>query len=487
MNPSNSIYDLAIIGAGSGGLVAASFAAKVGAPVALIERTRVGGDCTWTGCVPSKALIKAAKVAHAATTSAAFGLGMTLGPVNLKAVLDSVHASIQTVYAAETPEVLRREGIDVFLAEARFTDAHALSLVPAAHPDSEAAHVEVPQTLTAKSVLICTGGHAMRPNIPGLRAVPYVTNETIFDLEVLPRHLLVLGGGPIAVEMAQAFRRLGAEVSLVQSDARLLPRDELEASEVILNRLRAEGVTVHLNMKVTRADQTGDEIALHSPSGMVRGDVLLVAVGRQPNVDALQLQNAGVHLSETGIPVDEYLRTNIKHIYAAGDVIGGPQFTHVAGFQAFTAARNALFPAASKGVQAHVPWTTFTDPEVAHCGMTEAQARQQFGDQIQVLMKPMSTVDRAITEHDTDGFIKVVMKDDATVLGATVVAERAGEIIHEWILAVEHGWKLNQIASAMHIYPTYAIANQQLASDFAVEEFLNSTAGKVLNRLRGRN
>jgi len=470
-------FDLAIIGAGSGGVVAAPFAARAGARVALIEKHRIGGDCTWTGCVPSKALLKAAKVAHSVRVANTFGLAATLEPVNLKRVMDYVRAAIQTVYAAETPEVLRHEGVDVFLAEASFVDAHTLSLL------SENGER---QTLSAKHILICTGGRAALPDIPGLREVPYITNETVFDMETLPQHLLVLGGGPIGLEMAQAFRRLGSEVTVLQSGARLLPKDEPEASDVLVQCLRAEGLTVHLNTRVTRATQAGDEIVLDTAAGPVSGDALLVAVGRRPNVESLKLQNAGVNFSEKGLPVDEHLRTNIRHIYAAGDVIGGPQFTHVAGFQAFTAARNALFPGASRGVSEHVPWTTFTEPEVAHCGMSEAEARQQYGDAVLVRTKPMTTVDRAVTESDVAGFIKVILKDDGTVLGATVVAERAGEIIHEWILAIEQGWKLNQLAGAMHVYPTYAIANQQLASDYAVESFLNSTAAKLLNRLSGR-
>jgi pyruvate/2-oxoglutarate dehydrogenase complex dihydrolipoamide dehydrogenase (E3) component len=226
------------------------------------------------------------------------------------------------------------------------------------------------------------------------------------------------------------------------------------------------------------------QIVLKTSSGEVAGDMLLVAVGRTPNADTLDLHKAGVAFTDKGITVDEQLRTNVKHIFAAGDVIGGPQFTHVAAFQAFTATRNALFPGASTGQITNVPWTTFTDPEVARAGMSEEQAQEKFGAEgIDVRRWNMDRVDRAVTESDTSGFIKVVHKKDGTVVGATIVAERAGEIIHEWALAIERKWKVGDIAGTMHVYPTYAIANQQLASSYAIDAFMESTVAKLFNRL----
>jgi len=487
-------YDLLIIGAGSGGLTAAPFAAKAGAKVALIERHRIGGDCTWTGCVPSKALLKAAKIAHDARLSAHFGLTATLEPVDLKRVMGYVRTAIDTIYQTETPERLKDEGIDVHMGAASFKDAHTLVIRP---PESgPPSNSDSPDTLTAyevsaKNVLICTGGRAVVPNVSGITDVPYHTNDTIFDLDVLPRHLLVLGGGPIGLELAQAFRRLGSEVTVLQSAGRLLPKDEPEASQLVLQILQGEGVTVHLSTQATAVERHGDAITLHTSAGDLTGDVLLVAAGRRPNVESLDLLGAGVAFSDKGVPVDEHLRTNIKHIYAAGDVIGGPQFTHVAGYQAFVAARNALFPGADKGIVESVPWTTFVDPEVAHVGLTEAEARAAghaagTSDEIGVQLWPMAKVDRAVTDGDTHGFIKLIHRKDGTVLGATIVAERAGEIIHEWALAIQNKWKIGALAGVIHVYPTYAIANQQLASAYSVESFINSSAGRVLNRLRGR-
>lgn len=467
-------YDLAIIGAGSGGLVAANFAAAAGAHVALIEKHRIGGDCTWTGCVPSKALLKAAKIAHQARTASRFGLCALLEPVNLKAVMDYVRQSIASVYQHESPEVLRAKGLEVFLGQARFTDAHTLRV---ALPDSET-------IIAAKHTIICSGARPLIPQVEGLEDVRHLTYETIFDLETLPKHLLVMGGGPIGIEMAQAFLRLGSEVSVFQSQPRLIPKDEPEAAEVLTECLRQEGAKLFLNAKVLSVSQTGSDIMLRTDASEFTGDALLVATGRTPNVDSLDLQNAGVNFSAKGIAVNDELQTNIKHIYAAGDCLGGPQFTHYAGYQAFYAARNALFPGSSKGVVQSVPWTTFTDPEIAHAGFTEAEARDRH-EEIGVRVMQMKQVDRAVTESDTAGFIKVIHKKDGTVLGATVVAERAGEVIHEWALAIAHNWKVSDLSGTIHVYPTYSIANQQLASEYSIETFLSGTAGKILKRLSG--
>jgi pyruvate/2-oxoglutarate dehydrogenase complex dihydrolipoamide dehydrogenase (E3) component len=468
-------YDLAIIGAGSGGLVAANFAAAAGARVALIEKHRIGGDCTWTGCVPSKALLKAAKVAHQARTASRFGLSVSLEPVNLKAVMDYVRQSIASVYQHEAPEVLRRKGLEVFMGQARFADPHTLKV---ARADGET-------TITAKSILICSGARPLTPSVEGLQDVKYLTYETIFDVDALPERLLVMGGGPIGIELAQAFLRFGSEVSVFQSQPRLLPRDEPEAAEVLARVLTEEGARLYLNSNVLAVSQTGDAITLRTNEGVFTSDALLVATGRRPTVDSMDLQNAGVHFTAQGISVDENLQTSVKHIYAAGDCSGGPQFTHYAGYQAFYAARNALFPGSSKGVVQSVPWTTFTDPEIAHAGLTEAEAREKYHNEIGVRVMQMERVDRAVTESDTAGFIKVIHKKDGTVVGATVVAERAGEVIHEWALAIAHSWKVSDLSGTIHVYPTYSIANQQLASEYSIEAFLGTTAGKLLKRLSG--
>jgi pyruvate/2-oxoglutarate dehydrogenase complex dihydrolipoamide dehydrogenase (E3) component len=464
-----------VIGAGSGGITAARFATRAGARVALIEKDRIGGDCTWTGCVPSKALLKVARVAHQARNASRFGLSATtIGPVDLKEVMDYVRRSISEVYRFETPEVLRQEGVDVRIGRARFEDANALAVASA----------EGETTITAKKIIICAGARPAIPNLEGLSDVPYLTSEQVYDLETLPEHLLVVGGGPVGVEMAQAFRRLGSRVSLFQGPDRLLPRDEPEAAETLARILRDEGVGLHRGARVTRVAPRDGGIMVHTDAGEVEGSVLLVATGRTPNVDTMDLPRAGVRFTEGGVPVDGSLRTNVKHIYAAGDVVGGPQFTHYAGYQAFIAARNALFLGASKGIVESVPWTTFTDPEVARAGLTEAEARNKYRERdVGVRFVTMEQVDRAVTESDTEGFIKVVHKKNGTVVGATVVAERAGESIHEWALAISNKLKMSDLAGTIHVYPTYSIANQQLASAYSVESFFKSKVGKALKRL----
>ncbi len=387
-----------------------------------------------------------------------------------------VRQAIERVYQYESPETLQEEGVEVLKGQARFENSHTLTVASA---DSRA-------TISAKKFVLCPGARPIVPDVRGLSEVPYLTYEQVYGLEVLPEHLLVIGGGPVGVEMAQAFGRLGSRVSLFQGLPRLLPRDEPEASDVLARVLIDEGVELHLGARVkgvARHDRRGD-IIVRTEVGEVGGDALLVATGRTPSVDTLELSRAGVTFKTKGVPVNKVLRTNVKHIYAAGDVSGGPQFTHYAGYQGFVAARNALFPGASKGLVESVPWTTFTDPEVARAGLTEAEARQKHRE-ADVSVMPMKRVDRAVVESDTEGFIKVVHKKDGTVVGATVVAERAGETIHEWVLAISNGLKMSDLASTVHVYPTYSIANQQLASSHSLASFLGGRVGKVLRRIGG--
>ncbi len=465
----NEPYDLLIIGGGSAGLTAAGFAVQLGARVALVEKHRIGGDCTWTGCVPSKTLLKAAKVAHQMRTAARYGLTPVEPVVDLKSVMAHVRAVIAEVYHEESPEALRADGIDVFLGPARFLDSHTL----AAGQD----------TLTARHVLIATGAHPFSPPVAGLEDVDYLTYESIWNLEVLPQHLLVVGAGPIGCEMAQAFRRLGSQVTLIVSRDRLLPRDGPAASRVLGEVFEAEGIDLRHNTRAEHAWRDENGIHLVAGDDELVGDALLIAAGRRPNVDGLDLEKAGVAYSAKGIQVDDYLRTSQRHIYAAGDCIGSHQFTHYAGWQAFMAVRNALLPGASKGVTDLVPWTTFTDPEVAHIGLTEEQAREKHSDAVMTCQWPMERVDRARVERDTAGFIKLVHKKDGTLLGATVVAERAGEMIHEWIVALDRGLKVGDLANTIHVYPTYSTASMQAAAAIRVEQLLGGTSGKVIRGL----
>ena len=465
-------YDLIIIGGGSAGLTAAGFAVQLGVRVAIVEKTRIGGDCTWSGCVPSKTLLKAARVAHHMRTAHRYGLRAVEPEVDLASVMEHVQSVVAGIYHEESPDALREDGIDVHIGAARFTSAHEIAVAGGT------------TTLKARTLILCTGAHPFIPAIDGLENVPYLTYETIWDLRVLPRRLIVIGGGPVGCEMAQAFRRLGAGVTLLASRDRLLPRDEPDASRVLDQVFTTEAVDVRYGVRAQRAWQDDQGIHVLRGEDELVGDALLVAAGRRPNVEGLGLEQAGVEYEPTGrgtgIRVNEHLQTSQRHIYAAGDCIGSHQFTHYAGWQAAMAVRNALLPGSSKGVTDLVPWTTFTDPEVAHIGLTEAQARQKQGDEVRICHWPMARVDRARAEGDTAGFFKLVHKPDGTLLGATVVAARAGEAITEWIVALDRGLKVDDLSTILHVYPTYSDASMQAAAHIRVRRLLGGASGRIL-------
>jgi len=462
------LYDLIIIGAGSGGLTAARFAATLGARVALVEKGRVGGDCTWTGCVPSKALLKAARAAQDVRTAAHFGISASAPVVDMARIRAYVQETVARVYKLETPDILEREGIEVVEGEARFADATTIRVGE--------------RTLGGRNFLLTTGAHPIIPDLPGLSETPFLTYETLFENDRLPDRLLVLGAGPVGLEMAQAYRRLGAQVSVIGDT--LLPKDEPEARAVLRKVLEREGMRF-VTGRADRVSCAGRIITAQVGKQRVEGDMLLAAVGRAPNVEGLDLDKAGVMFSPDGIPVNEHLQTNVKHIYAAGDCTGGMQFTHFAGWQAFQAARNALLVGSARGFSEVVPWCTFTDPEVAHVGLTAAEARAKHGDAVKILYRDASQNDRAVCENDLDGFIKIVHLSDGQILGATIVAARAGEMITECALALQHNLKIGDIASTIHAYPTYSSAIQILASEEAIRETFAGFGGKVIKTLSG--
>ncbi len=464
-------YDICIIGAGSAGLTAARFAARLGKRVALIEASRVGGDCTWTGCVPSKALLHAAKVAHTVRSANRYGVTAKDQHVDFGAVMGWVKSAVNEVYDQESPETLRAEGIDVLEGRAEFQDTRTLAVGQ--------------QEVSARHFLICTGAAPFVPPIPGLEHTPYLTYETIWDLGALPERLVVIGGGPIGCELAQACQRLGSRVTLVEAADRLLPNDEPEASQVVAQALRRDGICLRLSSPVESVGRSGHGqcVLVSAGGGSIKGDAVLVAVGRRARVDHLGLERAGIEHSARGITVDDYLRTTVKHIYAAGDCAGGYQFTHYAGFQGAMAARNMLLPGRSRGRPQHPPWATFTDPEVAHAGYTEEQARQRFGDKVRVSILPMTHVDRAVTEDATEGFIKVVQRSNGETLGATIVGQRAAETLQTWTLAGDHGLKMADVARTMQAYPSLATGNQQVAWDAHLDALTTGITGKLVRWL----
>lgn len=462
----NDLHDLVVIGAGSGGLVAARFAAKLGSRVALVEKDRIGGDCTWAGCVPSKALIKAAKVAHTTRTASQYGVVTNAPSVDMAAVRAYVRGAIRNVYQFETPELLQAEGVKVMHGAAQFVDASTIAIGE--------------QVVRAKNFLLTTGARPLIPSIAGLDHVPFVTYENIFDNGVLPENMIIVGAGPVGVEIAQAYQRLGAQVTVVAEH--LLPKEDRDVQSKMRILLEHEGIRFVLG-RARSARIDGDAIVIATEDIEVRGDLLLIAAGRRPVVDGLGLERAGVQYSPQGIAVDGRLRTNVKHIFAAGDVTGGYQFTHYSGWQAFEAVRNALLPGSSPGTTDLVPWVTFTDPEVAHVGLSEAEALARFGGGVRVQCVNMDRVDRAVCENDTSGFIKIIGKDDGAIVGATIIAARAGEAIVELIIAIRKKMKVSELAGAIHPYPTYSTAVQQMTADRAVDDLLSGTSGKVVRAL----
>lgn len=465
-----SMYDLVIIGAGSAGLTAARFAARLERRVALIEANRVGGDCTWTGCVPSKALLHAARVAHTIRNGGAYGIHASEPEVDFPSVMARIRRVIEDIYAAESPDALRAESIEVVEGRARFEEAHTV--------DVEG------RRITARYFLICTGASPFVPPISGLAETPYLTYENFWQLESLPPRLIVVGGGPIGCELAQACQRLGSQVSLVEAQDRILPNDEPEAAQMVADALRWDGVDLRLGAPVesVSSNEAGG-ITVRDGGEDVHGDGILVAVGRRANLDELDLENAGVAYTGAGITVDDYLRTSAKNIYAAGDCVGGFQFTHYAGYQGAMAVRNMLLPGRSRARPAYPPWTTFTDPEVAHAGYTEEQARQRFADKVRVSTLPMASVDRAVTDGATKGFIKVVYRDNGAVLGATVVGRNAAEALQPWAIAGEQGLKMSDIARVMQAYPSLGTGNQQVGWDAYLDGLTQGLTGRVLRWL----
>lgn len=440
-------YDLVVIGAGTGGLVTAAGAAGIGAKVALIERHLMGGDCLNVGCVPSKGVISAARAWHAARQASGDFAGPGIDPAapgDFAAVMNRMRRIRSEMSPIDGAPRFRDLGIDVFLGQGAFADRESISVGNA--------------TLRFRRAVIATGARAAAPPIPGLDDVPYLTNETVFDLTELPRRLLVIGAGPIGCEMAQAFARFGSQVTLVDRGSRVLPRDDADAAAIVQQALLADGVRYQPGSTIRSVRQDADGIHVHTTSDRgaedLVGDALLVAIGRAPNVEGLALERGGVAYTDKGVTVDDHLRTSNARVYAVGDICSPLQFTHAADFQARMVIRNALFFGKGKASALVTPWATYTSPELAQVGHT-AESAAKAGVAIRTFTVPLHDVDRARLEGETAGFCRVhVAQQSDQIVGATIVAPNAGDLISEVTLAMTHGLGLGALASTMHPYPT---------------------------------
>lgn len=459
--------DLCVIGGGSGGLSVAAGAVQMGARVVLLEGHKMGGDCLNYGCVPSKALISSGKHAHAMTTGEVFGVKPVVPQVDYAAAKDHVADVIAGIAPHDSVE--RFEGLGVQVIEAF---GHFVSKTEVQAGDT---------IIKARRFIIATGSRPFVPPIPGIEDTPHYTNETIFDLRDRPDHLIVIGGGPIGMELAQAHRRLGSQVTVLEG-MKALGKDDPELAAIALENIRAEGVEIVEGATASRVSGTDGAITVETEDGATfEGTHLLMAVGRKANVEKLDLDTAGIETTRAGIKVDAGLRTTNRRAYAIGDVAGGLQFTHVASYHASVIIRSALFGLPSKARTRHIPWATYTDPELAQVGLTEAQAREEHGDRLEVVRFEYAENDRARAERKTNGLIKVMVVKGRPV-GASIVGAQAGELIGVWALALANNMKMSAVAGMVAPYPTLGEVNKRAAGQYFTPRLFESDTVKRVVR-----
>jgi len=460
--------DLCVIGAGSGGLAVAAGAAQMGAEVVLVERGIMGGDCLNFGCVPSKSLLAAARIADLWRRGAGLGIAYARPRIDFAAVADSVQRVIAEIAPNDSAERFEGLGVRVLRAEARFTSPRTV----------HAGRVEI----RPRRFVIATGSQPAVPPIPGLDDVPYLTNETVFANHDLPEHLIVIGGGPIGIEMAQAHRRLGARVTVLDVGP-LLPRDDPELSAILAGRLSSEGIVVRPGIEIADIGRTEKTVAVRLASGeRISGSHLLVAAGRRPTIEGLDLAAAGIAATAQGITVDARLRTTNRRVFAIGDVVGGPQFTHVALYHAGIVIRNALFRIPAKVDYRALPWVTYTDPELAQVGLTEAGSRAIEGAP-RVLRWRFAENDRAQTERETEGMVKVVTRGNGHILGASILGAGAGDLILPWALAISQKLKIGALANLIVPYPTRGEASKRAAGSYYTPTLFSARTRRLVRLL----
>ncbi len=466
--------DLCVIGAGSGGLTVAAGGAQMGARVVLIEKGEMGGDCLNYGCVPSKSLLAAAHVAQGFRDAGRFGIKAQEPEIDFAAVKDHVRRVIDAIAPMDSQERFEGFGVQVLRTAGRFTGPREVEAGGA--------------RIRARRFVVATGSAAAVPPIPGVETVPFLTNETIFDLREKPGHLIVIGGGPIGVELAQAHRRLGCRVTVLEM-FKLLGRDDAEAAEIVRRRLRAEGIDIREGIAIREIEGRDGGLAVtiefeEGGAEEIVGSHLLVAAGRHATVEGLGLDAAGIEYTAKGITVDARLRTTNRRVFAIGDVAGGYQFTHVAGYHAGIVLRNALFHLPAKARHDAVPWVTYTDPELAHVGLTDVQAKERHGAAIDVLRWSFAENDRAQAERETEGFAKIVTDRRGRVVGATIVGPRAGELILPWVVAVASRQKIGTLAGIIAPYPTRSEVSKRAAGSYYAPKLFSERTRKIVRFLQ---
>ncbi len=469
-------FDMVVIGGGAAGLTAAGMSAVLGAKTLLVSNSPLGGDCTWHGCVPSKSLLKAAKVAHEMRSASKYGLVASDSVHDWGQIISRVHSIREHIYQeADAPPNIEKLGVEVIAAHARFIDGKSVELT-----DSR---TQARRVVSSRFFVAATGSRPKIPKIDGIDRLPVLTNENLFELKEQPRRLLILGAGPIGIEMAQAFRRLGSAVTVTDHGARILGHDDAELATMLEQSLRREGIDFKLGAGVERID-TG--MAHLNGGERILFDAVLAATGRRPNTESLHLAAAGVEANEQGIIVDDRCRTTRKNIFACGDVTGKHLFTHMAEHTAKVAVMNAILRIPSRVDDRRVPWCTFTDPELAHVGFGEEELRKR-GESFRLYRFPFSKLDRAVTESESAGAVKVWASKRGKILGASILGANAGEMIAEYALAMKVNAELGKISATIHPYPTYALGNRRAADIFANQVLTPSRVTWIqrLFRLRG--
>ncbi len=464
--------DICVIGAGSGGLSVAAGSAMLGAKTVLIEKALMGGDCLNFGCVPSKAMLAAGKAAQNVRAGQAFGIKGQEPEIDHEAVYAHIKGVIAAIAPNDSVERFEGLGVQVLKGTARFTGEREVTVND--------------QRIIARRFVIATGSRATVPPISGIEDVPYYTNETIFNAPKFPHHLIIVGGGPIGCELAQAHQRLGAKVSLLEMFT-ILPKDDPELVDVVRKSLVSEGVDIHEGVSIQNIKKTASGIVVtikkDGETSEINGSDLLIAAGRKPNLDGLNLEAAKISYSKAGIQVDSRMRTTNKKAFAIGDCAGGFQFTHVAGYHAGIVIRNALFRLPAKANHDNVPWVTYTSPELANVGLNEAEAKKRHNGSIRIVRWPFHENDRAQAEHQTNGMVKVITTPKGHILGASIVGPGAGELIQTWVLAMTLKKKIGAIAGMIAPYPTYGEANKRAASSFFTQTLFGERTKKIVKFL----